>query len=179
MIVGGPRIDWAEIKDQIDLASVVTRHLGPALKRRGRRLYWCCPFHEDHDPSFVVDPTKERWDCYPCGIGGDAAAFAMKHGSMSFPETVAYLAGGSSLTRPTTPRPRPVAEPPADAPTEPEGMTEADALALVVEAERRLWTPEGADALASLHGRGLTDATIRVARLGVAPPLAHVWGGAT
>ncbi|MGE5756062.1 MAG: hypothetical protein ACM35G_10165, partial [Planctomycetaceae bacterium] len=45
------------------------------------------------------------------------------------------------------------------------------ALALVVDAERRLWTAEGADALASLHGRGLTDATIRAARLGLTPPL--------
>jgi hypothetical protein len=51
-------------------------------------------------------------------------------------------------------------------------MTEADTLALVVDAERRLWTPEGADALASLHGRGLDDTTIRAARLGVTLPLA-------
>jgi hypothetical protein len=166
MIVGGPRINWNEIKDQIDLAAVVTRHLGPALKRCGRRLYWCCPFHEDHDPSFMVDPTKKRWDCYPCGIGGDAAAFAMKHGSMSFPEAVAYLADGSTSTRPTTPRPRPAAKP------EPEGMTETDALALVADAERRMWTPEGADALAYLHDRRLNDATIRAARLGVVLPLA-------
>ncbi len=36
----------------------------------------------------------------------------------------------------------------------------------------RLWTPEGSDALAYLIGRGLTDATIRAARLGVVPSLA-------
>jgi DNA primase len=169
--VEDPRIDWNEIKDKIDLAAVVTRHLGPALKRRGRRLYWRCPFHEDRDPSFVVDPTKQRWDCYPCGIGGDAAAFAMKHGSMSFPEAVTYLAGGSSPTRPPMPRPRPPAKPPADAKVEPEEMSEADALALVEAAAGRLWTPEGSDALAYLTGRGLTPETIRAARLGSCPPL--------
>jgi hypothetical protein len=42
-----------------------------------------------------------------------------------------------------------------------------DALALVNEAAGRLWTPEGTDALSYLHNRGLTDETIRAARLGV------------
>jgi hypothetical protein len=50
-------------------------------------------------------------------------------------------------------------------------MPPADALALVADAERRLWTPEGEKALAYLHGRGLTDATIKTARLGWSPPL--------
>jgi hypothetical protein len=43
--------------------------------------------------------------------------------------------------------------------------------ALVADAERRLWTTEGAGALSYLRGRGLDDATIRSAHLGVAPPL--------
>jgi hypothetical protein len=38
----------------------------------------------------------------------------------------------------------------------------------VEEAERRLWSPEGAAERAYLVGRGLTEATIRSARLGVA-----------
>jgi DNA primase len=37
---------------------------------------------------------------------------------------------------------------------------------LVDDAEKRLWTPEGAAALADLRGRGLTDETIKAARLG-------------
>ena len=47
---------------------------------------------------------------------------------------------------------------PPDGPT---GLPLADALALVDEAAKRLWTPEGADALAYLEGRGLTAETIR------------------
>ncbi|MFI5458035.1 MAG: hypothetical protein ACHRXM_21565 [Isosphaerales bacterium] len=39
-------------------------------------------------------------------------------------------------------------------------------MALVQAATVRLWSPEGADGLAYLRGRGLTDATIRAARLG-------------
>ena len=50
-------------------------------------------------------------------------------------------------------------------------MPEADALALVEAAAARLWTPEGADALAYLTGpdRCLTPETIRAARLGWTP----------
>jgi hypothetical protein len=50
-------------------------------------------------------------------------------------------------------------------------MPPADALALVQDAERRLWTPPGGKALDYLRQRGLTDATIRTARLGMTPPL--------
>ena len=49
------------------------------------------------------------------------------------------------------------------------GLPLADALKLVEEAAARLWTPEGADALAYLRGRGLTEATIKTARLGWTP----------
>jgi hypothetical protein len=50
-------------------------------------------------------------------------------------------------------------------------MPEADALALVDAAAARLWTPEGAHALAYLTGpdRCLTPETVRAARLGVTP----------
>ena len=40
-------------------------------------------------------------------------------------------------------------------------------MALVTEAAGRLWEPEGTEALAYLHNRGLTDETIHDARLGV------------
>jgi hypothetical protein len=42
----------------------------------------------------------------------------------------------------------------------------AHALALVEDAEKRLWTPSGTGALAYLRGRGLDDETIRRQRLG-------------
>src|SRR5512135_822003 len=147
------RTDWQAVRDTIDLAAVVTKLLGPAPGRRrerGRRLWWPCPLgaHEDRNPSFCVDPGKTWWRCYGCGESGDAVALVRRlNPLMTFPEAVAYLADGSTPTKPTTPRPRPAAKP------EPEGMTETDTLALVADAERRLWTPEGSDDLAYLHGR--------------------------
>jgi hypothetical protein len=49
------------------------------------------------------------------------------------------------------------------------GLSLPDALALVQTAADRLWTPEGANALDYLRGRGLSEETIQAARLGVVP----------
>src|SRR5262249_47408339 len=58
------------------------------------------------------------------------------------------------------------AERPPDSPT---GLDRPEAERLITDASKRIWRPEGADALAYLHGRCLTDATIRAARLGYTP----------
>ena len=165
-------IDWPAVRDTIDLAAVATALLGPAPGRRGgrgRRLWWSCPLgtHKDRNPSFCVDPGKPGWRCFGCGEHGDAAALVMKLNHSTFPEAVAYLTGGPSLARkaPARPAKRAATEPPPES----SGLSEGDALALVADAERRLWTTEGTEALDYLHARGLSDETIRAARLGWSP----------
>jgi CHC2 zinc finger len=164
---------WSKVKDRIDLAAVATGLLGPAPGRRGGtgRLWWRCPFHDDKNPSFNVNPIKQTWTCYGCSEHGDAAALVMKLRGLTFPQTVAYLVGNPlpSGTPPTRPRPA-VASMPAQTPECPvkqsSGLPLADALKLVDDAANRIWTPDGANALAYLRGRGLTEATIRAASLG-------------
>jgi DNA primase len=90
----------------------------------------------------------------------------MKVQGGTFSEAVRYLSGDTPATSPAA---RQTGREPA--PSGPTGRAVADALALVADAERRLWTPEGAEALAYLHERGLSHATIRAARLGTVPPL--------
>jgi DNA primase len=172
------RIDWKAVRDTIDLAAVATKILGPAPGRRGehgRKLWWSCPLgtHEDPNPSFSVEPGKPWWKCWGCGESGDAATLVMKVQNVSFPQATVILTGGSPSAGKLAPRPNTAAKPPA-APTGPEGMPEADALALVVDAERCLWRSSGYGpaALAYLHRRGLSDDTIRAARLGYADTLA-------
>jgi hypothetical protein len=57
-------------------------------------------------------------------------------------------------------------------------MTPEKAQALVARAAARLWSSDGARALEHLYGRGLSDATIRAARLGWVPEVeAHSQDG--
>jgi hypothetical protein len=173
----GDRIDWNAIRNRIDLARVVTALLGPAAKRQGRRLLWPCPFHDDHNPSFQVDPEGGTWKCWPCNVGGDAPALVMKLQGTAFPAAVRVVAELSGIVtasgRPASPTPaasktQKTASPPPESSS---GLPPTDALDRVTEAANRLWTPEGTEAMAYLHRRGLTDETIRVARLGWTPEL--------
>jgi len=174
---GSARIDWRAERNGIDLAAVATGLLGPAPGRRGergRRLWWPCPFHEDRNPSFMVDPGKPWWKCWGCGERGNAANLVMRIKGTTFPEALADLTGRPAPSGTARPRHRPEAarpDPkPSRTPAGPSGMPLAEALALVAEAEARLWTHEGAEALAYLTGpRRLALGTIRAARLGWTP----------
>jgi hypothetical protein len=166
------RIDWRADRDRIDLAAVVRELLGPPPGRGGRGLWWHCPLggHEDKNPSFLVDSSKGRWRCFGCGESGDSANLVMRIEGLSFPEAIDRLTGRSTPSGTTRPRPSPKAPPEPKPPAGPSGMPLAAAMALVVESEARLWSPEGKDALAYLtRSRALHGATIRAARLGWTP----------
>lgn len=163
-------LDWQAERDRIDLADVVRRELGEPA-RNGR---WPCPIHGGEHPNFAV--RGDGWRCWSCGESGDAVDLVRALRGLTFPEAVAYLTGrpDPSERRPRprprpAPKPRPESRPEAPQPPEPEGMTAADALALVESAAARLWSTEGSDALDYLTGRGLTPETIRTARLGWTP----------
>ena len=122
----GDRLDWPTVRDRIDLAAVATGLLGPAPGRRGgngRRLWWRCPFHDDQNPSFAINPGKRTWTCYGCGEHGDAANLVMTIAGMRrFPRPFAGLAEQAGILppsgKPTRPRP-PAASPPVKAPDNP------------------------------------------------------------
>ncbi len=48
------------------------------LKKTGKVLMGCCPFHEETTPSFAIYPETNTWNCFAgCG-GGDVLSFYMK-----------------------------------------------------------------------------------------------------
>jgi len=176
------RLDWPTIRDRVDLRSIATALMGPQVKQSGRYLLWRCPFHNDHYPSFQVDPVKQRWKCWPCGIGGDAVDLVMRLKGWTFSEAFRWLANEAGVpvvepTRPDSgrkpthaaariPTPAPARASQSDRSS---SLHLADALKLVATAAERIWKPAGATALAYLHGRGLTDETIRRHCLGWTP----------
>src|SRR5271157_575265 len=173
--VSGPWIGWSEVKDRIDLAMVATNLLGPAHQRKGQRLLWPCPFHDDHDPSFQVDLNRKTWRCWTCAVGGDAAELVKRINHCDFPTAVKFLADlsgvipssrGTAVRRPPAPA---ASKTPARPPDQPSGLPLAEASTLVDEAVVCLWGLGGGTALAYLRGRGLTEATIKAAGLGYTP----------
>ncbi|HEU4388773.1 MAG TPA: CHC2 zinc finger domain-containing protein [Blastocatellia bacterium] len=98
-------IDKAEIervKRANDLVAVV-RARGVKLTRRGKQLVGLCPFHEDHEPSFIVDPKKQLWNCLgACNEGGDVYRFVMKADGVDFREAHVRLGGREAEAKPVS-----------------------------------------------------------------------------
>jgi DNA primase len=74
---------------------------GVKLERRGADLFGLCPFHEDHNPSLVISPTKNLWHCLGCGKGGSAIDWVEKCHGVSFRHAIELLrANHPSLAAP-------------------------------------------------------------------------------
>lgn len=77
------------ILDRVDIEDVVSRYVGGELKRKGTRLWACCPFHDEKTPSFCIQPAKNTWHCFgSCGEGGNVIGFIMKAENLPFPLAV-------------------------------------------------------------------------------------------
>jgi DNA primase len=74
------------IIDKLDIVEVISEYI--ALKKSGKNFKGLCPFHEEKTPSFVVNPEKQIFHCFGCGIGGNVIKFIMAIEDLSFPEAV-------------------------------------------------------------------------------------------
>jgi len=86
------RQDCDELKQQIPLPGYLEAHdWQPARQLSRGRLMGLCPLHEDHKPSFLVDPRKSLFYCYGCGRGGDVIRFAELYHQVKFPQALSLL----------------------------------------------------------------------------------------
>ena len=103
------RIDKAEIervKTSQDLVALA-QSKGIKLVRKGKQWVGLCPFHNDHEPSLIVDPRKQLWNCLgACREGGDVYKFVMKSEGLDFRQAHLRL-GGQELPWPETSTPVP------------------------------------------------------------------------
>jgi DNA primase len=53
-----------------------------------------CPLHQDHKPSFLLDPHKNLFYCYGCGRGGDVIRLAELYHHVQFLEALTILRHG-------------------------------------------------------------------------------------
>src|SRR3984893_2732981 len=81
-----------ELKRQIPLLDYLQAHDWQPARRLSRgRFMGLCPLHEDHEPSFLVDPRKNLFYCYGCARGGDVIRFAELYHQVKLPQAVLLL----------------------------------------------------------------------------------------
>jgi DNA primase catalytic core len=84
----------------------VCRQRGVALSVcSNERLEGCCPFHEDHTPSFNVYVESQRYCCFGCGAQGDVTDFVRALDGCSFAEALQRLLPMQSIARLQSARP--------------------------------------------------------------------------
>ena len=150
-----------ELKLRADIVDIISSYT--KLKKQGRSLIGCCPFPDHHDstPSFSVVRENGYFHCFGCGAGGDVITFIRKMENLDYVDAVKFLAQKTGMTVP---------EDNASG-----GMTQLRTR--IYEANREaarfyhkmLYAPQGAEALAYLRGRKLTEKTIVHFGLGYAP----------
>ncbi len=80
----------ARIKDSTDIVELVGRFL--QLRRAGNAWKACCPFHNEKTPSFSVNPARQTFHCFGCGVGGDAVKFLMMFENLDYPTALRRIA---------------------------------------------------------------------------------------
>lgn len=151
-----------QIQDRLDIVEVVGGYI--PLKRAGRHYKATCPFHTEKTPSFMVNPAKQIFHCFGCGVGGDAISFVMKYEHLEFPDAVRMLAARAGVDVPAG----------RGAGGSPQQASETTALMQALEFsagffQRMLQQPAGAAAKAYLEQRGVSASGIQELRLGYAP----------
>jgi DNA primase len=84
------------VKAANDIVDVVGAYV--TLRPAGATFKGLCPFHDDHRPSFDVDPRRQRYRCWSCGKFGDVLTFIQEHDKISFPEALELLAHRAGIT---------------------------------------------------------------------------------
>ncbi len=80
----------ARIKDSADIVELIGRFL--QLRRAGNAWKACCPFHNEKTPSFSVNPARQTFHCFGCGVGGDAVKFLMMYENLDYPTALRRIA---------------------------------------------------------------------------------------
>ncbi len=96
-----PDAKIAEIRERADIAEIIGEYV--TLRRAGANLKGVCPFHADTDPSFNVNPGRQFFHCFGCGVSGDLFSFVQRIEGVGFNDAVKQLAGRYNVELPEKP----------------------------------------------------------------------------
>ncbi len=144
-----------QIKSKIDIVSLVGSYV--KLEKAGGNFKGRCPFHNEKTPSFFVSPDRGNYYCFGCQAKGDIFTFVQEFEGLDFVGALKVLAERAGVSLDEYSRGE---------------KTEKDRLHAALEQavlfyQRKL--SENKEAMDYLHGRGVTDETIKNFRIGYAP----------
>lgn len=149
------------IKARLNIVEVIGQYV--RLQKAGNHWKANCPFHQEKSPSFTVSEERNMWHCFGCGKGGDVFAFVMEIEGIDFREALVSLSERAGVELPRYDG--------SQAASNERKSRSLEILELTTKFyEKQLWESDrGKKMLEYLHGRGLTDETLKTFRIGYAP----------
>jgi DNA primase len=86
-----------QVKEANDIVAVIEGYL-ELRPAGGARFKGLCPFHDDHNPSLIVDQQWQNYKCWSCNKYGDVITFVQEHERVSFAEALEILARRAGIT---------------------------------------------------------------------------------
>ena len=157
----------SRIQQANDIVDVIGEHL--ALKRKGREMVGLCPFHDDHRPSFNVNPTKQIFKCFACGAGGDVVKFIQMRENLTFPHALQRLAERAGIKiEPLRPHRSGDESQATSDDTNPNELARVNAWAAKYFAANLAHPEKGKDARKYVAERQLSDESVKKWQIGLA-----------
>lgn len=151
------------IRAASDIVDVIGSYL--PLKKAGANFSALCPFHKEKTPSFNVNPHKQIFHCFGCGKGGDVFTFVKEYENIGFMDAVRRLAERAKIPLEFD-----------SMPGEQQSRHLKEQLLDIHEQLTQRWqnclASEAAGQLARdyLKKRGVSDESVKLFRIGAAPP---------
>lgn len=89
---------FEQLRNQVDIVAVIGKYT--SLQRKGKEFLGICPFHSEKTPSFTVNPQKQFYHCFGCGVHGDVVKFVSERNNLSYREGAFKLALESNIEIP-------------------------------------------------------------------------------
>lgn len=167
-------MNLGDIKEQVNLRSIVESYLGAPAVTSGGNIGWLCPFHDDNNPSFFLTPDRRHYVCFGCGTRGDVLDFTAEIEGIKLSEAAKRLSQEEEIPAPSA------APPPRQEAVEcrvPPPEWRERATSFVKRCARKLWR-ENNDGLGHLRKRGILCDTIDHWQLGWLDEARRTtWGG--
>ena len=152
------------VEQASDIVEVVSHYV--TLKRKGNRFWGCCPFHQEHTPSFSVVPEKGFFYCFGCHAGGGVFKFLSLIENVSYFDAIKMQA--EKLGIPLPDRPRSEAEKARE--QRQKDLLKVNEMARTFFHNCLTMTHMGEAGRSYFAGRGISKETIEAFGLGYAPP---------
>ncbi len=152
----------SELRSRNDIIALAQNYT--ELRRSGNTYMCRCPFHTEKTPSCSFSEEKQLFHCFGCGVGGDVITFVKLIENLDYIEAVKFLAQRAGMSLP---------DDADDAASKKRLRMYEMNRAAGAFFHKTLFSERGAEGLAYLRRRGLSDKTIKRFGLGFAPDEWH------